>query len=70
MNLDLVKDDIRNHLNQNVIIKVYGMRNKTSSYMGKINGIYPNLFTIIGNDGEKSFTYRDIITGEIKIKYE
>ena len=50
-------------------IKVYGMRGKTMNYTGKIHAIYPNLFTILENNIEKSFTYRDIITGDIKIKY-
>lgn len=45
------------------------MRGKTSEYKGRIHAVYPNLFTIINNNQEKSFTYRDIITGDIKIKY-
>lgn len=52
-----------------VVIKVFGMRGKTSEYTGKINAIYPNIFTILENGNEKSFTYRDVYTGDIKIKY-
>ena len=45
------------------------MRGKTSIYQGKIHAIYPNLFTILDNKVEKSFTYRDVLIGDIKIKY-
>ena len=70
MNIDNVRKEIASHLNCPVKIKVFGMRNKTNIYTGRINAIYPNLFTISSPEYEKSFTYRDLITGEIKIKYE
>ena len=69
MNTDKVKEEITRNLNRLVEIKVYGMRGKTMNYTGKIHAIYSNLFTILENNIEKSFTYRDIITGDIKIKY-
>lgn len=69
MNTNYIKEEIKENLGKTVEIKVYGMRGKTSSYTGKIHAIYPNLFTIIESNQEKSFTYRDIITGDIKIKY-
>ena len=70
MNSFEIKEQIKNNLNRNVIIKVYGMRNKISTYKGKIKAIYPNIFTILTDDCEKSFSYADLITGDIKIKYE
>ncbi len=69
MNINIIKEEIAQKINSYVEIKVYGMRGKTNIYRGKIHNIYPNLFTIIENNQEKSFTYRDIITGDIKIKY-
>ena len=69
MNIDNIKEELKKRINQKIEIKVYGMRGKTNDYKGKIKGIYPNLFTIIDNNSEKSFAYRDIITGDIKIKY-
>ena len=69
LNTEKVKEEIKKNINRTVVIKVYGMRGKTSDYHGTINAIYPNIFTIIDNGFEKSFTYRDIITGDIKIKY-
>ena len=70
MNLDFIREEIKNHLNHTVQIKVFGMRNKESVYTGRINAIYPNIFSIINPEYEKSFSYRDIITGDIEIKYE
>ncbi len=70
MNLDFIREEIKNHLNHPVQIKVFGMRNKESVYTGRINAIYPNIFSIINPEYEKSFSYRDIITGDIEIKYE
>ncbi len=69
MNLDIVREELKKHLNERVQIKVFGMRNKTSTYEGRINAIYPNIFTIINPNFEKSFTFSDLITGEISIKY-
>ncbi len=69
MNTDDIKEEIKKNINRMVEIKVFGMRGKTSNFVGSIHAIYPNLFTIITNSGEKSFTYRDIYTGDIKIKY-
>ncbi len=70
MNLNLIREEITNHLNKRVYIKVFGMRNKMSEYYGTITAIYPNIFTITTKDSEKSFNYRDIITGDIAIKYD
>ncbi len=69
MNLDIVREELKKHLNDKVLVKVFGMRNKTNIYEGRINAIYPNIFTIIGPNFEKSFTFSDLITGEISIKY-
>lgn len=69
MNLDNIKNDIAKHLNSNVIVTVYGMRNRVDKYDGYIKSIYPNFFTIMYRNDEKSFNYRDIVTKDIKIKY-
>ena len=36
MNIDDVKTQIKNNLYSNIEIKVYGMRNKNSTYVGYI----------------------------------
>lgn len=69
MNLDIIKDEIKAKQNMTVQIVVYGMRNKVTRYVGKIKTMYPNIFTLSTDTGEKSFTYADVATGEVKIKY-
>ena len=69
MNINLVKEEISKKLNSKVIVSVYGMRNRVSRLEGILYKIYPNLFTILVNGEEKSFCYRDVITGDVKIKY-
>lgn len=69
MNINLVKEEISKKLNSKVMVSVYGMRNRVSRLEGILYKIYPNLFTILVDGEEKSFCYRDVITGDVKIKY-
>lgn len=69
MNIDDVKNQIKNNLYRNIEIKVFGMRNKNSTYVGYISNVYPALFTVRINGADKSFNYVDVLTGEVKIKY-
>ena len=69
MNLNIIKERINDNLGKKVIVSVYGLRNRVNKYEGVLYKTYPNIFTILINNGEKSFNYRDVITGEVKIKY-
>ncbi len=69
MNLDIIKDEVKKHLNAKVEVSVYGMRNKNYKICGYISNVYPSIFTINEDGIERSFTYSDIATGEIHIKY-
>ena len=69
MNIDIVKNEINRNIGKKVKITIHGMRNKIEFYEGNIYRIYPNIFTISSQYGEKSFTYRDVITKDITIKY-
>lgn len=69
MNLDVIKEKIKNNIGKKVRITVFGIRNKVNYYEGSLYKVYPNIFSIIANNIEKSFSYRDIITKDIEIKY-
>lgn len=69
MNINIIKEEITSHINKKVLVSVYGMRNRVNRYEGIIYKTYPNIFTILENGEEKSFPYRDVITGDVKIKY-
>ncbi len=70
MNPNLIKEEIDKKLGKKATVTVYGMRGKTNKYEGIIKSTYPHLFTLFDGIKEKSFNYRDIITGDIKIKYK
>jgi uncharacterized protein Veg len=67
MNIDLIKDKLSKDLNKLVVVTVYGMRNRVNRYEGVLYKLYPNLFSIMTENGEKSFSYNEYITGEVKI---
>ncbi len=69
MNINIIKEEIKSKINRKVTISVFGLRNRVNKYDGVIYKVYPNIFTVLIDGEEKSFTYRDVITGEVKIKY-
>ena len=69
MNINIIKEEIKGKINRKVSISVFGLRNRVNKYDGVIYKVYPNIFTVLIDGEEKSFTFRDVITGEVKIKY-
>ena len=69
MNINIIKKEINNKLNSKVLVSVYGMRNRVNRLEGILYKTYPNLFTVLVDGEEKSFCYRDVITGDVKINY-
>ena len=69
MNINLVKDEIKKNIGRSVKIKVCGNRNKIDEYIGKINNIYPYIFTVLINGENKSFSYADVITKDVQLIY-
>lgn len=69
MNINIVKEKINRLLGKNVTLIFKGMRNKKEIYEGKIYKLYPNIFSLMTSKGEKSFSYADVATNDIIIKY-
>lgn len=69
MNIEIIKEEMRKHLDESVEVSVFGLRNKKEYFIGKISHMYPYIFTVQVNGVEKSFNYADIITGEVRVKY-
>ena len=65
MNINKIKESVIELTNKPIKIKVNMGRNKYEYYEGKIDKIHPNLFTVITNNGIKSFTYTDILTKNV-----
>ena len=67
MNLDKIKEEIASLVNKEVMINVSGNRNKKQMYKGIINNVYSNIFTVLIEGTNKSFTYSDVAIGDVKI---
>ncbi len=69
MNLNVIKEEVKKHLHDMVDISVFGLRNKNYEVHGYISNVYPSIFMVNVGGVERSFSYSDIATGEISIKY-
>ncbi len=67
MNLSDIKQEIASLINKEVMINVSGSRNKKQMYRGIINNVYSNIFTVLIEGINKSFTYSDVAIGDVKI---
>lgn len=67
MNLDKIKEEIASLINKEIMINVTGSRNKKQMYKGVINNVYSNIFTVLIEGVNKSFTYSDVAIGDVKI---
>lgn len=67
MNVSSIKDEVISLINKQVMIKVSGSRNKTQMFKGIINNAYSNIFTVLVEGVNKSFTYSDVAIGDVKI---
>ena len=67
MNLSDIKDEIKSLINKEIMLNVTGSRSKKQMYKGIINEVYPNIFTVLLNGVNKSFTYADVAIGDVKI---
>lgn len=60
---------IRDSIGKNVIVKVKGIRNKNEFINGKIVECYANIFIVDTGTSKKSFSYTDVLIGNIDVKY-
>lgn len=67
MNIDKIKNQIKELAGEKIKIKVNLGRNKHEYYEGYIDNIYPNIFTIKSNNIIKTFSYSDIAIKAINI---
>ncbi len=64
-----IKEELTRNIGKRVRITVYGMRNRKEVVIGVIKEVYPNIFTVSSRDISKSFSYSDVLIGDIKIEY-
>ena len=68
MNIDIIKEKVERYLGKNVVIERRCLRNRKEIYEGKLYKLYPNIFSILTDRGEKTFSYVDVATKDILIK--
>lgn len=61
------KDFVRSNYGKKVIIEVLGLRNKTDIVEGTISECYKHIFIVSTEYGKKSFTYTDVLVGNIRV---
>ena len=71
-NIRDVKQMVKDCSAQRVAVKINLGRNKSVSFSGVLSGIYPALFTVQPDDkdflGKTSYSYSDVLCGNVKIK--
>ena len=67
-----IKQMVKDCSEKHVAVKVNLGRNKSVSYLGTLSGIYPSLFTVQPDDkgflGKTTYSYSDVLCGNVKIK--
>jgi uncharacterized protein Veg len=67
LNINNVKNKVKEYQNMKLKIKVNLGRNKYEYLDGYIDKIHPNIFTIKTNKGIRSFSYSDVATNIVSI---
>ena len=68
MNIRHIKNYLATKVGARIMVVYYGSRNRRVKYLGYLDKLYANVFTIKLMNGEvKSFMYIDIITKTIRI---
>jgi uncharacterized protein Veg len=71
--IDKIKEDMGNHLGEEIKIIFNGGRNRKEEYNAILKGLYKFIFIVkLNNDINeiKSFTYSDVLTQTIEIFYK
>lgn len=71
-NIRSIREEIADFYGKSVHVHVDMGRNRTADYTGKLTGLYPALFTVTPDDknyrGKTSYSYSEILCGEVKIR--
>ena len=72
LTLSEVKSSIKNMQEKSVSVTINMGRNKLVSFVGKVQGVYPALFTVSPIDksfrGKTSYSYSEYMCGRVKLK--
>ncbi len=69
MNPQVIRENLKSHIGEKVLIQIYGMRNKTDRCIGVLKDIYPQIFSVEVDGSIKSFSYFEIINKEVVLTF-
>lgn len=69
MNPHVIRENLAMHKGERVQVKVYGMRNKTDSFIGVLKDVYPKIFVIETGSSIRTFSYSEIISKEVVLSF-
>ena len=69
MTIEKIKDNIKSNINKVLYFKINGSRNQIEEFKGIITSAYKSIFLIKIKDTDiiKSFSYTDILIGNLEI---
>ena len=59
---------IKGNYGKRALVKAIGIRNKNEMFEGIISECYDNVFVLNTKIGKKSFSYSDVLVGNIVVK--
>ena len=70
MNIDKIKDKVDLCIGKEMNFRFNGSRNQIEEFIGYIDNLYPNVFTIrvCDNNRIKSFSYNDVLIHKLVFK--
>lgn len=69
MNPYVIRENLAKHKGSKVRIQIFGMRNKTDKFIGVLKDIYPQIFTVEVGGTTRSFSYAELINGEVVMTF-
>ena len=69
MNPKVIRENLIPKKGNRVKIKINGMRNKTDEFIGVLEELYPEIFTVRASDYLRSFSYSEIINKEVELSF-
>ena len=67
--IDTIKNQIKNHLNQEVKIIAKENRNRNEIFYGNIVEYYSHVFIVSNGNERKSYSYNDILSKDIIVTF-
>jgi len=69
MNPLVIRENLQNKIGSKVLVQIFGLRNKKDKFIGILKDIYPQIFTVETNGTVRSFSYAELINGEVVLSF-